>query len=130
MNTAVASILICNMARLLDECPAGLAASAALQARFDEAKARFEKLRDKGSSTSGKRQAEEAAASFQQEAIGEIEAERARLGQGVVDSLRPVIEAVRKEHGAAVVLDTRAALAFDAAVDVTDVVLARLQAAS
>ena len=130
MSTAAPSILICNMARLLDECPAGLAASAALQARFDEAKARFEKLRDMGTSTSGRRQAEEAAAAFQQEAIAEIEQERARLGQGVVDSLRPVIDAIRAERSATVVLDTRAALSFDGAVDITEVVLKRLQTAS
>ncbi len=128
MSTAAPAILVVNMARLLDECPAGVAASAALQVRFDEAKARFEKLRDKGSSSAGKRQAEEAAAHFQQEAVADIEAERARLGEGVVAGLLPLIEALRIERGASVVLDTRAALAFDAAVDVTADVLDRARA--
>lgn len=128
MTTPNASLLIVNMARLLDECPAGQAASVKLQARFDEAKARFDKLQSMGSSAGGRRQAEEAAAEFQQSTIREIEAERARLGEEVVASLLPVIELIRRERGASVVLDTRAALAFDGAVDITDVVLSRARA--
>lgn len=117
------------MARLLDESAVGLAASATLQARFDAAKAQFEKLRDKGATTAARHQAEEAAAAFQQEAITEIERERASLGQGAVEAILPVLEAVRAERGASVVLDTRQVLAFAGAVDVTELVLQRLQTA-
>jgi Skp family chaperone for outer membrane proteins len=45
----------------------------------------------------------------------------------VVASLLPIIELIRRERGASVVLDTRAALAFDGAVDITEVVLGRVR---
>lgn len=122
-------ILVVDMGRVLDECPAGRAASVTLQQRYTASKAAFEKLRGKADgagSSAGRARAEEAAAQFQEQAIAEIEAERARLGQAAVATILPVLEAVRSERGAGIVVDTRTTLAAAAGLDITDEVLRRL----
>lgn len=122
-----AAVLVVDTARLLDESPAGVAGAAALQAKYDEARARFEKLRDKGTTTQGKRQAEEAAAAFERDAFADLERERAALAKQVMDAAFSAVQAVMQERGASVVVDARATVAFAAAVDVTDLVLQRLK---
>lgn len=127
MPAPVPSVIVVDTGRLLDESPAGRAGAATLQARYEAEKARYEKLRDKGTTTQGRRQAEEAAAAFEREAFACLEAERAALARQVMDGARATISAVMQERGAVVVVDARAAVAFDPAVDVTDLVLARLK---
>jgi Skp family chaperone for outer membrane proteins len=128
MPAPVHSVIVVDTGRLLDESPAGRAGAAALQARYEAEKARYEKLRDKGTTTQGRRQAEEAAAAFEREAFAGLEAERAALARQVMDGARATIAAVMQERGAVVVVDARAAVVFDPAVDVTELVLARLKA--
>jgi Skp family chaperone for outer membrane proteins len=120
-------VVVVDTARVLDESPAGRVGARALQAAYDDKKARFEKLRDKGTTIQGKRQAEDAAAAFEREAFAELEAQRATLRHSVLDGARPAILAVMAERRAAVVVDTRAAVAFDPAADITDAVLLRLR---
>lgn len=127
MPAPVHSVIVVDTGRLLDESPAGQAGRATLQAHYEAEKARFEKLRDKGTTTQGRQKAEEAAAAFEREAFAGLEAERAALARQVMDGARAAIAAVMKERGAVVVVDARAAVAFDPAVDVTDLVLARLK---
>lgn len=127
MPAPTTHVVVVDTGRLLEESPAGRAGAAALQARYEAEKARYEKLRDRGTTAQGRRQAEEAAAAFEREAFAGLEAERATLARDVLASAREVINAVMKERGAVVAVDARAAVAFDAAVDVTDLVLARLQ---
>jgi Skp family chaperone for outer membrane proteins len=127
MKAPHSSVVVVDTGRLLDESPAGRAGAAALQARYEAEKARFEKLRDKGTTTQGRRQAEEAAAAFEREAFAGLEAERATLARQVLEGARAAITAIMQERGAVVVIDARAAVAFDPAVDVTDLVLARLK---
>jgi Skp family chaperone for outer membrane proteins len=127
---AVSGVVVVDTARLLDESPAGQEGARALQAAYEDKKARFEKLRDKGTTTQGKRQAEDAAAAFERDAFAELEAQRGALRQGVLDGARAAITAVMTERRATVVVDTRAAVVFDPAADITDAVLAKLRAAT
>ncbi len=119
-------VVVLDTARLLDESPAGKAGAATLQAHYEAEKARYEALRDKGTTEKGRRQAEEAATEFERQAFAALEAERAALARSVLDAARPIVAAIMKERGAGIVLDARAALVFDGAVDITDVVLQQL----
>ena len=47
-------VVVVDTARVLDESPAGRAGARALQAAYDDKKARVEKLRDKGTTTQGR----------------------------------------------------------------------------
>jgi Skp family chaperone for outer membrane proteins len=127
---AVSGVVVVDTARLLDESPAGQEGARALQGAYEDKKARFEKLRDKGTSTQGKRQAEDAAAAFERDAFAELEAQRGALRQGVLDGARAAITAVMAERRATVVVDTRAAVVFEPVADITDAVLAKLRAAT
>jgi Skp family chaperone for outer membrane proteins len=120
------AVVVVDTGRLLDESPAGKAGAAALQARYEADKARYDALREKGTTVKGRRQAEEAAAAFERQAFAELEAERAALVRQVLEGARPLIAAVMKERSAVVVVDARATIAFDGAVDITDLVLRRL----
>jgi Skp family chaperone for outer membrane proteins len=120
------AVVVVDTGRLLDESPAGKAGAAALQARYEADKARYDGLREKGTTEKGRRQAEEAAAAFERQAFAALEAERATLARQVLEGARPLIAAVMKERSAVVVVDARATIAFDGAVDITDLVLRRL----
>jgi outer membrane protein len=126
LSPASTAVVVVDTGRLLDESPAGKAGARALQAHYEAEKARYDALREKGTTEKGRRQAEEAAVAFERQAFAELEAERAALARQVLDGARPVIAAVMKERGAVVVVDARAAIAFDDTVDITDHVLRRL----
>ena len=130
VSGAAIAVVVVDTARLLDESPAGQEGARALQAAYEDKKARFEKLRDKGTTTQGKRQAEDAAAAFERDAFAELEAQRGAPRQGVLDGARSAITAVMTDRRASVVVDSRAALAFDPAADITDAVLVKLRAAT
>jgi Skp family chaperone for outer membrane proteins len=119
-------VLVVDVDRVLDESGAGRSGAQALQARFDEARAAWTKLRERGSSPQGQKQAEEAARAFEAEALAGLEAERAVLRAQVMAALRPVAQAVLRERGGAVVVDARACLAVVDGIDVTDEVVRRL----
>jgi len=119
--------VVLDTARLLDESPAGKASAARLQASYDDKRARYEALRDKGTTAAGHKKALEAAAAFQSEAITGLEDERARLRTEVLSVCRDAITAVMAEKKAAVVVDARVCLVVDPAADITDAVLARLR---
>jgi outer membrane protein len=127
-STPSSTVVVVDTGRLLDESPAGKAGAAALQTRYDNDKARYDALREKGTTEKGRRQAEEAAAGFERQAFAELEAERAALARKVLEGARPLIAAVMKERGASIVVDARATIAFDGAIDITDLVLQRLSA--
>jgi Skp family chaperone for outer membrane proteins len=121
------TLVVVDAARILDESAAGKAAAAVLQARFDEARARHERLRERGSTPQGQKKADEAARAFEAAAVAEIEALRAQHRREVLAAAEPVIAAVAKARGASIVLERGAVLAvLDPAVDITDDVLARL----
>ncbi|MDP2342408.1 MAG: OmpH family outer membrane protein [Deltaproteobacteria bacterium] len=120
------AVLVVDLSRVLDESAPGKRGAAALQARFDAARAQHEKLRSRGTTERGKREADAAATAFETEAVQELERERAKLRQEVLALARPLIAALMAERKAAIVVDAAACLAIAAAVDVTDDVVKRL----
>jgi Skp family chaperone for outer membrane proteins len=122
----VSLVLVVDLKRVLDESRPGREGAGALQAKFDEMKAQHEKLRSRGTTERGKREADAAAAAFEADAARALEGERARLRADVLSRCRPIIAALMVERGADVVVDAAAVLASGAAVDVTDDVVKRL----
>jgi Skp family chaperone for outer membrane proteins len=118
--------LVVDLTRVLDESAPGKRGAAALQARFETAKAQHEKLRSRGTTERGKREADVAAAAFESEAFQELERERAKLRQEVLALARPVIADLMKERKAVVVVDAASCLAVTSGIDVTDDIVKRL----
>lgn len=110
-------VLVVDLARVLDESAAGKQGAAQLQAKFDDARARYEKLHAKNKSM---------AAELEREAVLDIERERARLREQLLAQVRPIVATLLAEKKASVVIDAAACLATAAGVDVTDEVLRRL----
>ncbi len=113
-----AGVLVVDVRTLLDESAEGKRAAAALEASFHEHKHKRDAL-DEG----------EDVRRFEAEAVATLEGERARLREALLARARAVIEEVRRERDAAVVVDRALTLAAADAVDVTAEVLARLDAA-
>jgi Skp family chaperone for outer membrane proteins len=126
MSESTGAILVVDLDRVLDESAPGRAGARSLQARFDEARAKYEALAARGSSTKGRQQAAETAAAWEREALKELEVERARLRQQVLDAARPALAALVVEKKARIVLDARACLVVADGVDVTAEVIRRL----
>jgi Skp family chaperone for outer membrane proteins len=89
-------------------------------------RAQHEKLKARGTTEKGKREAAAAASAFERDATVQLEAERARLRTEVLAVCRPLIATLMAERKADVVVDAAAVLAVSAAVDVTDELLKRL----
>jgi len=122
----VAGVLVVDLNRVLDESAPGKRGAVALQARFDEMRAQHEKLKARGTTEKGKREADVAASAFERDATLQLEAERARLRTDVLAVCRPLIATLMAEKKADVVVDAAAVLAVATAVDVTDALLKRL----
>jgi Skp family chaperone for outer membrane proteins len=110
-------VLVVDLARVLDESALGKQAAAALQAKFDDARGRYEKLLAKNKSM---------AAELEREAVLDIERERGRMREQLLAKVRPIVAALMGEKKARVVVDAAACLAVADGVDVTDEVLRRL----
>ncbi len=123
------AVLVVDLNRVLDESALGKGGAAALAARYATLKEQHDKLQQKGASEKGKAAAAAAAAEFERGAQQELERERARLREDVLARTRPIVAALLTEKKAEVVVDAAAVLASVAGVDVTDVVVARLDAA-
>jgi Skp family chaperone for outer membrane proteins len=119
-------VIVVDLKRLLDESKRGQVAAQELQARFDAARVSFERLSAKGTSSQGRQQAAEVAAEFERDALRQLEEERARLRTALLDAARPLLASVMKERRAQVVLDARACLVVDDAIDITNELLRRL----
>ena len=122
----MAAVLVVDLNRVLDESAPGKRGAAALQARFDEARAQHEKLRARGTTEKGKREADAAAAVFERNAGKALDDERAKLRTELLTAARPVIAALMQEKKADIVVDAFAVLAVANAADVTDEVIKRL----
>jgi Skp family chaperone for outer membrane proteins len=110
-------VLVVDLARVLDESALGKQAAMALQAKFDDARARYEKLVAKNKNM---------AAELEREAVLDIERERGRMREELLAKVRPIVAALMSETKARVVVDAAACLAIADGVDVTDEVLRRL----
>lgn len=120
------TVLVVDLARVLDESAPGRRGAQALQARFDEMRAQHEKLKTRATTERGKQQADVAAAAFERDAGPVLDAERARLRADVLALCRPLVTALMHEKKADVVVDAAAVLASSSAVDVTDEIIKRL----
>lgn len=123
--------LVVDMRRVLDECVAGQAAATALQVRFDEARGRWQALVDASDQASGgQRDALLAEAkNFEQSSIQAFAEERERSRAALLQRAAPLLAEIAESHGATLVLEREGVLLFDAAVDATDELIARLDAA-
>lgn len=124
------SILVLDLARVLSESPFAKEAQASLETRYQEARARFEGMRGQGKGASGpaaKALADDLA-TFEQRAVADIEEERARLQRECLERAQAIAREIASARGAAFVLDKRAAPVTPTDADITDEVLARLDA--
>lgn len=122
----MAAVLVVDLNRVLDESAPGRRGAALLQTRFDEARAQYDKLRARGTSEKGKREADAAAAAFERNAGKSLDDERAKLRGELLTAARPIIAALMQEKKADLVVDAIAVLAVANALDVTDEVIKRL----
>jgi Skp family chaperone for outer membrane proteins len=116
-ESQLSAVIVVDLARVLDESALGKQGASALQAKFDDARARYEKLLPKNKSM---------AAELQAEAIRDIEQERMRLREEVLAKVRPIVAALMSERRALLVVDAAACLAIAEGVDVTAEVLRRM----
>lgn len=120
------TVLVVDLARVLDESAPGKRGAQALQARFDEMKSQHDKLKSRGTTERGRAQADVAAESFERDAFVALEAERATLRKDVLALCKPAIAALMVEKKADIVVDAAAVLASSSSVDVTDELIKRL----
>lgn len=125
------SILVLDIGRVLQESRFAHEAQASLEEKYQEARARFDGMRAQGKGSVGpaaKALADDLAA-FEQTALAEIEADRARLQQQCLDRAQAIAKELASARGATFVLDKRAAPVAPDDADITAEVLARLDEA-
>lgn len=123
--------LVVDVRRVLDESSAGRAASAALQARFDEARGRWQALTDQAASARAdqRESLQQEARAFEESALRAFAEEREQARTSLLQSCAPLLAAIAEARAATLVLDRESVLLFDASADVTDELIARLDAA-
>lgn len=110
-------VLLVRIVDVLDRTREGQQGARALEQRFASAREAVGKL-----PPGPERVAAEA------RAAGEIEAERSRLRDTLLARARAGAEVLRKKRGAQVVLDASLAVAFEGGIDVTEELIAVLDA--
>lgn len=111
-------VLLVRVVDVLDRTREGRDGAAALEKQFTAARAAVTAM------AAGPEQA-----AAEAKAVGEIESERARRRTALLERARAGAEQIRKQRGAQLVLDAGLALAFEGALDVTDELIAALDAA-
>lgn len=122
------SVLVVDLARVLDESAEGKAGAKALGERWEAAKAKHQTLQKRvdGAKEEALSAARSALIRFEKETLAAIEQERKQLREALLAKVRPVVEAIAKERSAAVVIEASNALYVGPNVDVTTEVLTRL----
>lgn len=122
--------LVIDMRRLLDESEAGRAAAATLEARFKDAQARHQGLRDQAKIAAGPAQKKllEEASAFEATALADLGAARARLRDALLARANPILKRLCEERGTHLVLERSAVVLFDGAADVTAQVIEEVDA--
>lgn len=117
--------LVIDMRRVLDESEVGRTAAADLEARFKDAQARYQQLRDqaKGAPVQAQKKLLEEASQFEQAALGDLAAMRARLRDALLARANPILKRLCEERGTHLVLERSAVVLFDGAADVTGEVI-------
>jgi len=109
------AVLFVRVTDVLDRSKAGRQAADELRARFVEARQRREAITD---AVEGAR--------FELDVARDIEGERARRRDQILQTARDAAEQIRKKRGARMVLDAGALLASADELDVTDEIIALL----
>ncbi len=107
------AVLLVRVTDVLDRSMAGRKAAEELRARFVEARARRAAITD---TVEGAR--------FELDVARDLEAERGRRRDEILQAARVAAEQIRKKRGARLVLDAGTALAAASELDVTDEVIA------
>jgi Skp family chaperone for outer membrane proteins len=124
--------LVVDLQRVLDASEHGKAARSALRAMVERTEPERAELRDRvdrAAQPAERRAALDALLEADQRRREEIDRRREALRAAVLGLVEAVVRQVAAERGAGLVLDRRAALAFDAGADVTDEILRRVDAA-
>ncbi len=122
------SILVIDLARVLDESAEGKAGAKALAARWEVAKTEHAKLQKAAEAASGAAQGEahKALIRFEKETLAAIEDERRTLRSSLLEKVRPLVAAVAKQRKADVVLEASSALYVAETADITQTILGKL----
>ena len=116
--------LVVDIARILDESNAGMNASEELSKRWKLAQKEFQELSERAQA--GDQEAGDRAAKLEASVPGEIERRRKELRSQLIERIKPIIAAIAKHRGTALVLRADQTLAYDPEAELTDLVLAQL----
>jgi Skp family chaperone for outer membrane proteins len=124
------SHLVVDMARVLRETEHGKTAKTSLMRLLERTKAQEDALRAKWEKSSGsaKKQAREKYVEFQKKARGELDRRRDALQSALVGLATTAAKAIAEERGIDLVLERSSVLVFSEAADVTEEVIARVNA--
>lgn len=122
------SVLVINLARVLDESSNGRKASELLTKRWEEAKKQHAVLVKTAETASGDAldSARQALMSYEKTSIETIENERRTVREDVLKKVRPLVADLAKARKAEVVLEASATLYVADTADITDEILKRL----
>jgi len=122
--------VVVDLARVLDQSEAGRRASAELTRDFTSAREHLEGLRAQAKVQKGalQKSATDELQRSEREAMSSLDDKKAALRKKLLDDARPIVDALMREKGATLVLDAAAVVLAPAASDVTDEVIARLDA--
>jgi Skp family chaperone for outer membrane proteins len=112
--------LVIDMARVLDESRVGQQAAQGLQAQFDAAKVRYDKLVADNDDA--------AAEAFEAQSIEALEGGRTKARKDLLDRAQPLIQSAAKARGVGLVLEADAVVWVDPKCDITERVIAGIDA--
>lgn len=120
--------LVVDMMQVLDESALGKSGADALKQQYDDARERFDALREQAKAAVGpaRQTLTEETQAYESEALAELDAKREALRDELLEAARAHVEALRAERKAELVLDARAVVLCADAIDITREVIARL----
>ncbi len=124
------SLALIDLARVLDESQKGQDAFQRLQKKLDVGQNKYEELKAQARTVSGAAQKvlSEELKAFDSESLGVLEQERLELRDELLDEVRIIIQALCEERGYEWVLDNNAVILGPTGSDITNDVIARLDA--
>jgi Skp family chaperone for outer membrane proteins len=124
------TILVLDLARVLDESAFGRSAQEALTRELDEARLKHEGMRQQAKSAAGPTQTKlvDEARAFERDTLAGLEKKRAELRETLLNDVRAIVDEIRTARKSTLVLDARAVVMAAEADDITAEVLARVDA--
>jgi Skp family chaperone for outer membrane proteins len=125
------SFLVVDMQRLMDDSKVGQEAAKAVAARFDAAQGEYKKLLEKAAKAPAgkdKTAAEAKVREFDQQSIKAIKTAQDALRLALLKRAQPFVDDAMKATGAEAVLDRAAVLMCDPVVDITNQLIAKVDA--